>query len=139
MLPTEPVLVAAALGVNPVAPTAELLVFQPPVHVPIGRLFAPEVRFAGSVNVSATPVAAALVTSKRPAPASVIATVLFTPGVTLPKARLFPLATVMAESTVAVALIEPLCACSEAAPRLKVTAVKAENSVAVRIASLPDR
>ena len=33
MLPVEAVLVAVALGVNPVAPTGELLVFQPPVQL----------------------------------------------------------------------------------------------------------
>ena len=44
------VLVAEALGVNPVAPAGVAVVFQPPVQVPIGRLFAPAVRLAGRVN-----------------------------------------------------------------------------------------
>ncbi len=78
------------------------MLLQPPVHVPIGRLFAPDVRLPGRVKASETEVAAALVTVNLPAPASVIAIVLFTPGVTLPNARLVPV-TVMAVSTVAVA------------------------------------
>src|SRR6185295_9792159 len=138
--PPEGTVVGTALGVKVVAPAALLAVlFQPPVQLPIGIVAAAgPVRIAGNVNVRATEVAAALVTVNTPAPASVMAMVLFTPGVTLPNAKSVPV-TVMAESTVAVAWMVAFWACRDAAPKLKLAARAADSTVAVRIASLPDR
>ena len=78
------VLVPAALGVKRWRQPWLADVFQPPVQLPIGSWSAPEARLVGSVNDSVTPLVAALVDCEGPAPASAIATVLFTPGVTLP-------------------------------------------------------
>ena len=103
------VLLPAALGVKPFAPAVLAEVFQAPLQLPIGSRSVPDARLVGRVKDRVTPLVAALVTVKVPAPASVMAMVLLTPGVTLPNWRLFPAATVSAESTVAVAWMLALC------------------------------
>jgi hypothetical protein len=132
------VFVPPALGVKPVAPAGVWVVFQPPVQLPIGRLLPPSTRLVGRVKESVKPSFAALTTSNRPAPASAIATVLLTPGVTLPNWRLFPAVTVTADSTVAVAwMLALVCASAAVAPTLKPAARTADSTVAVRMCFSP--
>ncbi len=88
-VPLKVALLPDADGVK-LVPVGALVVFQFPVHVPIGRLTPPEVRFVGNTKFMLTTALPWPATLNVPALALATPTVAATPGKTFPNARGLP-------------------------------------------------